>query len=83
MSFENLIVEVKKNIIPIIIVGNKIDLRTEVLKHIETLEVQEFVRILGKKYNYEFQYLETSAFSGFNINKAFEDLVDKIFKLPN
>ena len=66
--------EVKKfcGNIPLILLGNKIDLKD--LKDISTEKGSE----MAKEINSEF--LETSAKTGENVNKAFEIIVEKIIK---
>ncbi|MHA2098542.1 MAG: Rab family GTPase [Candidatus Kariarchaeaceae archaeon] len=83
VSMENLsnwidqFLEVEKTPVPMVVFGNKVDLRSEVAS-IQTDEASEFVYNLSKKYGIEIGYIETSALTGKNIKIAFEGLIDEI-----
>jgi small GTP-binding protein len=62
--------------VPLIIVGNKIDLRSENTDDVSTNEATEHVNHLSQSLNWDLQYIETSALTGENIKSAFEKLVD-------
>ncbi len=65
-------------LVPIMIIGNKIDLRGTTNTTVNTEEAIEFVNDLSEKYQQEINYIETSALTGQNIDNAFEKLVDQI-----
>ena len=57
---------------PIIVVGNKCDLEDQRQVNKEQGE--------DKAKNYEVAFMETSAFSGENLDKAFEKMMNEVFK---
>jgi small GTP-binding protein len=65
-------------IAPGIVVANKIDLRASDTDWVQEHEVQKYLDELFNKFNHKFQYIETSALTGENIEKAFENLVDDL-----
>ena len=60
--------------VPMILCGNKIDLRDEVPKSISPELGQEYARRLSEALGYEVPYIETSAKTGANVNEAFQEL---------
>ncbi len=57
--------------VPMILCGNKIDLRAEVPKSIAPELGQEYARRLSEALGYEVPYIETSAKTGEKVNEAF------------
>lgn len=57
--------------VPMILCGNKIDLRSEVPKSIAPELGQEYARRLSEALGYEVPYIETSAKTGEKVNEAF------------
>ena len=72
--------ETEKEVVPMVVLGNKIDLRNENQYCIQNIEAEKFVSELSVKYDTQIQYMETSALTGENIRSAFEGLVDTIAK---
>ncbi len=68
------------NIVPGILVGNKIDLVQPGDKSVQEDDVQKYLTKLTEKYNHKFQFIETSALTGENIEKAFENLVEDLIE---
>ncbi len=84
-SFQNLpswIEELVKNngnkIVPIVIVGNKADLRGNTKNTISAEKAREYVMKLSEWTNFEVPYIETSALSGLNVEEAFRNLIINI-----
>jgi Ras-related protein Rab-2A len=76
-SFDNLegwLDEIQKNCteIPIILVGNKIDLKN---RKVTKEEGKKYAAKMSKRLNYKIPYLETSAKTGETIKKVFTDLI--------
>lgn len=65
-------------LVPVIIVGNKLDLREKGGENISTEFAIDFIRNLSAKYSQQFSYIETSALTGVKIEAAFELLVQEI-----
>lgn len=73
----NEILKVVQEPIPMILVGNKNDLRSEM----ETLSMEEGFKLaqqLSKDYNMNLQYIDTSAKTGENIEEIFQTLTKNI-----
>ena len=71
-------IDLKQN--PIILVGNKIDLRSEIKDPLSTEDGLKLYKILSEEYNLNNQYfffIETSALDGINISNVFE-LISRI-----
>ncbi|MHA2100875.1 MAG: Rab family GTPase [Candidatus Kariarchaeaceae archaeon] len=67
--------------VPMIIVGNKIDLRTADDDTITTNEAVEFVNELSHSLDWKFTYIETSALTGENVRSTFENLIDGLLSV--
>ncbi len=66
--------------IPLIILGNKVDLEEQ--RQVSQEEVNQYVENLKKRFSkesIEIKYLETSAKTGLNVEEAFETLGSAIF----
>ncbi|RMG31058.1 MAG: GTP-binding protein [Methanobacteriota archaeon] len=85
-SFDNLarwIEEMKNHSegnVPIILAGNKVDLRDSTDEYITVQEGKEKAIELANKFNNSVFFIETSALTGYNIEKAFELLLDKMIE---
>ncbi|MFW9993788.1 MAG: Rab family GTPase [Candidatus Odinarchaeota archaeon] len=87
-SFENLnswVDEIWKHngsgVIPIVVLGNKYDLRDDFAKCIEESEAREFCSELSeqtKEKGFEIKFLNTSAKTGLNVEESFQTL-GKVF----
>jgi small GTP-binding protein len=86
-SFSNLnswVEELYKNsgrgIMPIALLGNKVDLRDETDDPITPEEAHAYIEELKKKYDIDFKvpYLETSAKTGDNVDESFDMLAHTI-----
>ena len=84
-SFHNLpswIGELVRNnnnkLIPIVIVGNKSDLRDKAKNPVPQTEIKSYVEKLSDWSSFEVPYIETSALSGMNVENTFKDLVRRI-----
>lgn len=81
-SFENLDFWVEeiwehngKGVIPIVVLGNKVDLRDQIPDCISIEQAQDFCTTLSEKtrsHGFDIQYLETSAKTGLHVNDAFK-----------
>lgn len=72
-----------KNIIPLIILGNKIDLREQIPDCITDDEARDFTAKLSeitKPYGFNVLYFDTSAKTGLNVPEAFDALAQVRFK---
>lgn len=71
--------------IPLILVANKIDLKSKVNDSISTSEGLEFADKLSKLYDLDkenrISYIETSALTGENVNEAFEHIGKQFIRL--
>lgn len=78
---ENWIDKFKENegkLVPLVIFGNKIDLRDGTENSILHNEGRDHVKNLSKKFDTDINYIETSALTGENIDSAFGQLVNLI-----
>ncbi|MCE7736112.1 MAG: GTP-binding protein [Candidatus Heimdallarchaeota archaeon] len=71
-------IENEGRLVPLVIFGNKIDLRASTENHITQEEGMNHLNNLSKKYETDIIYIETSALTGENIDFAFENLVNLI-----
>ncbi len=70
-----------KGPIPLVVLGNKIDLRSTAKDYVTPEEGQQFVEKLREQYpKIEIKYLETSAKTGENVEKAFEEIARSVIK---
>lgn len=60
--------------IPVIIIGNKIDLRGSIAETINEREGIELMKTLENEFKLNIQFLETSAKDGSNVHKAFQNI---------
>ncbi len=72
--------EIRKTIhepVPMILVGNKVDLRTE-MECLTTEQGEELVQQFSKTFNNSFSFLESSAKSGENIENIFSSIAKAV-----
>jgi small GTP-binding protein len=69
-----------RGIMPITLLGNKVDLRNEVDDPITPDEAREYIEEITEKYDLKFDvpYLETSAKTGENVDESFNILAQTI-----
>ena len=89
-SFENLVTwntELWPNSgrgeVPIIILGNKADLKDKFPEHVLDFQIETYLKKLNErcaKYNFEVVYLETSALTGKNIDESFKQMGINVVK---
>ena len=86
-SFENIVnwlEELKKHLgdrIPVVLIANKIDLRTSVPISVSSKQGKALAKAIGKYYLLEefiVPYIETSAKFGANVDQAFHSLVEMV-----
>ena len=73
-------IENEGRLVPLVIFGNKMDLRDSTENHISHEEGINHVKNLSEKYETDIMYIETSALTGENIDFAFENFVNLIAK---
>jgi small GTP-binding protein len=73
-------IKANNKIVPGILVANKIDLRDPDVDTVQEDEARTHLAKLSEKYNISFQYVETSALTGENIELAFENLVEELIE---
>ena len=66
--------------IPIVLVGNKIDLRTEKEPHVSTEEGLKMMKFLQENFGLNVLFIETSAKTGENVDTAFKILAGEILQ---
>ena len=68
-------------LVPMIIIGNKSDLRGEAPKETQVPKqtAMAYAQTLTEWSDFKVQYIETSAKTGQNVHRAFETLVDTIY----
>ncbi len=71
---------VEGQLVPIVIFGNKIDLRKGNKNSMQIDEGIRYIQELSEKYQIEINYYETSALTGENINAGFEGLINRLMK---
>ncbi|MHA1992355.1 MAG: Rab family GTPase [Candidatus Hodarchaeales archaeon] len=72
-----------KGAVPIVLLGNKVDLKDQFPEHVKDDEVFSFIETLNEKcrpHNFEVSYLETSALTGKNVEQAFLTLGENVVK---
>ncbi|MHA2296043.1 MAG: Rab family GTPase [Candidatus Hodarchaeales archaeon] len=69
-----------KGPVPIIILGNKTDLRDECDDPVDKETIDRFVISVKEKYDTQIDYLDTSAKEGLNVGKAFMQLGNMIIE---
>ncbi|MHA1582568.1 MAG: Rab family GTPase [Candidatus Baldrarchaeia archaeon] len=69
-----------KRDIPIVLVGNKIDLRTEKESHVSTEEGLKMKKFLQENFRLNVLFIETSAKTGENVDTAFKILAGEILQ---
>ncbi len=78
-SLDNWVIELIKNneerVVPMLVIANKIDLDD---KRVDTASGVEYARYLSEKFKLSIQYVEASALTGENVEKAFETLFQNI-----
>jgi len=84
-SFENIpswIAELLKNnsnrVVPIVLIGNKSDLRATIKGSIMREQSEEYARSLSQWSGFSVPYIETSAKTGENVDEAFKTLLKNI-----
>ena len=88
-SVENWISELwehngKNTVIPIVIIGNKIDLRNEIVKSLKPSAGQDMAKQMSNKANnIQIPFLETSAKTGENVAKAFSLITETFMTIHN
>ncbi|MHA2502928.1 MAG: Rab family GTPase [Candidatus Kariarchaeaceae archaeon] len=78
-SLENWVAEVVRNVgtyIPLLIIGNKSDLRESVANCVTSEQIESYLQQLSEKIGFDVRYLETSALENTNIEIAFSKLLD-------
>ncbi|MFW9994407.1 MAG: Rab family GTPase [Candidatus Odinarchaeota archaeon] len=66
--------------VPVIVLGNKTDLRNECDNPVDPTEAENFAKAMTKKYDIGIIYMETSAKEGLNVEKAFIELGNRIIE---
>lgn len=75
---EQLVKNNENKIVPIIIVGNKADLRESGKSSISNEKAREYVKKLSDWTRFDVPYIETSALLGLNVEQTFRNLLNKI-----
>ena len=68
----------KENPIPMALVGNKADLRGTDINHVSPEQAKEYADELTNWAELEIPSMETSALTGFNVDKMFNTIVENI-----
>ena len=68
----------KKKIVPIVLVGNKVDLRDTVSDAINPKAGLKYAKDLTEWSGFEVPYIESSALTGENIDMIFNQLIEEI-----
>ena len=66
--------------VAVVLVGNKVDLREKGLEQVSQADGLEMARELREKHGIPVSFIETSALTGENVDKAFFTLADEILK---
>jgi small GTP-binding protein len=69
----------KSEQIPTVILGNKSDLCLEI-DCLKKDTINQSLEVLCTKYSYNFTYLDSSAQTGLNVDKAFDVLVEEVIR---
>lgn len=64
----------KKKIVPLVLVGNKADLRDPKANNIHPQQAETYAKMLSEWSSFNVQYIETSAKTGRGVKEAFEAL---------
>ncbi|MHA2168477.1 MAG: GTP-binding protein [Candidatus Kariarchaeaceae archaeon] len=76
------IAELMKNnsnrMVPLVLIGNKGDLRGQMSNEVSVEQAQEYGRLLSDWCGYHVPYVETSALSGQNVEEAFQTLLRNV-----
>lgn len=84
-ALDNWIEELRVNnqgeLVPIIVIGNKADLRNLVTDTVSIDDALKYAQELSNKFQTQIHYVESSAKTGENVNKAFELLIKQIYQL--
>ena len=68
---------------PLIILGNKIDLRESTQESVSSVEGDKFASLTSDRtieHGFEIKYIETSALTGENVEKAFEGILKQLLE---
>lgn len=68
----------KNRIVPMVLIGNKVDLRDKVSKSVPKEYAQQYAQSLSQWSTFDVPYIETSAKTGVNVQYAFESLARQI-----
>lgn len=87
-SFENLprwINHLNKNnregIVPLMILGNKVDLKDE--RVVSEKDINKYIKRLNKSHEYDVIYFETSAKTGENVDEAFSTFAKQLKEISD
>ncbi|MFW9930117.1 MAG: Rab family GTPase [Candidatus Thorarchaeota archaeon] len=72
-----------KGAVPVILLGNKVDLKDKFPEHVQDAQIKSYLERLNEKcrpYNFSCDYLETSALTGKNVELAFRNLGENVVK---
>jgi len=67
--------------LPLVLIGNKSDLRKDKGIFIEEDQIQTYIKQLEEWTGFDIDYVETSAMTGDNVEDAFKSLITKIEEL--
>ena len=70
----------KNRIVPLVLIGNKADLRESTPYSVPTSYAQDYAQTLSTWSGFNVPYLETSALTGLNVEKAFKELTSQIIQ---
>ncbi len=74
---DEMIKQANKNL-PIILVGNKADLRESNTESVQNKDATEYAKTLSDWSGFQVPYLEASALSGLNVDLIFDKIVEEI-----
>ncbi len=75
--YNEITAKIRSNI-PMVLVGNKADLRDEYENTVSNKRAKNYAKLLSDQSGFNVPYLETSALTGMNIENVFDDLVEEI-----